>query len=64
MWGVGGGIVYPVIFAKGIILLSETVTGLQTQLNSLCPVASTRKLNLNRNTSSIMVFERKWLAGI
>ena len=42
--------------ANDIILLSETVIGLQTQLNSLSHAASKLKLKVNMSNSSIMVF--------
>ena len=45
------------LFAVDIIFLSETVTGLQTQLNSLCYAASTLKLKADMNKNSIMVFK-------
>ena len=38
------GIVYPVMFVDGIVLLSQTMIGLQKQLNSLCHAGSTLKL--------------------
>ena len=50
------GIVYPVMFVDGIVLLSQTMIGLQKQLNSLCHAGSTLKLKVHRNTSSKMVF--------
>ena len=46
------------LFADDIILLSETVTGLQTQLNSLCHAASDLKLKININESNIIVFRK------
>ena len=46
------------LFADDIILLCETVTGLQTQLNSLCHAASDLKLKININESNIIVFRK------
>ena len=46
------------LFADDIILLSETVTGLQTQLNSLCHAASDHKLKTNMNKSNMIVFRK------
>ena len=43
------------LFADDIILLSETVVGLQTQLNSWRHVASELKFQINTNKSSIIV---------
>ena len=44
--------------ANDIILLSETVIGLQTKLNSLSHAASKLKLKVNMSNSSIMVFRK------
>ena len=52
------------LFADDIILLCETVTGLQTQLNSLCHAASDLKLKINMNENNIIVFKERWLFGI
>ena len=46
------------LFADDIILLPKTVTGLQTQLNSLCHAASDLKLKINMNKSNIIVFRK------
>jgi hypothetical protein len=46
------------LFADDMILLSETVIGLQTQLNSLCRAASRLQLKVNMNKSNIVVFRK------
>ena len=46
------------LFADDIILLPKTVTGLQTQLNSLCHAASDLKLKINMNKSNIIIFRQ------
>ena len=46
------------LFADAIILLSETVVGLQTQLNNLCSAASRLELKVNMNKSNIVVFRK------
>ena len=46
------------LFADNIILLSETVTGLQTPLSSLYHAASDLKLKINMNKSNIIVFRK------
>ena len=59
------------LFADDVILLSEAVVGLQTQLNSLCQAASKLNLKVNMNKSDIMVFRKggylaareKWFYG-
>ena len=45
------------------ILLSETVTGLHTQLNSLFSASSRLQLKMNRNKSNIVVFTKLPLVG-
>ena len=44
------------LFADDMILLSETVIGLQTQLNNLFSAASRLQLKVNMNKSNIVVF--------
>ena len=44
------------LFADNIILLSETVTGLQTRLSSLCHAACDLKLKISMNKTNIIVF--------
>ena len=51
------------LFADDMILLSETVIGLQTQLNSLFSAASRLQLKVNMNTSNIEVFRKGWYLG-
>ena len=46
-------------FADDIVLLSETVIGLQTQLNSLYNAASRLELKVNMDKSNIVVVFRK-----
>jgi hypothetical protein len=41
------------------VLLSETVVGLQTQLNSLCDAASSLQLKVNLSKSNIIVFRKE-----
>ena len=51
------------LFADDMILLSETVIGLQTQLNSLFSAASRLQLKLNMNKSNIVVFRKGGYLG-
>ena len=52
------------LFADDIILLSETVIGLQNQLNNLCKAACRLQLKVNMNKSNIVVFRKGgFLAG-
>ncbi len=59
------------LFADDIVLLSETVIGLQTQLNSLYNAASRLELKVNMDKSNIVVFRKggylssreKWVYG-
>ena len=44
------------LLADDVILMSETVVGLQTQLNSLQHAASELELKVNMNKSNIIVF--------
>ena len=46
------------LFADDMILISETVIGLQTQLNSLFSAASRLQLKVNMNKSNIVVFRK------
>ena len=41
-----------------MILLSETVVGLQTRLDNLCSAASRLELKVNMNKSNIEVFRK------
>ena len=51
------------LFADDMILLSETVIGLQTQLNSLFSAASRLQLKVNMNKSNIVVFRNGGYLG-
>ena len=59
------------LFADDIVLLSETVIGLQTQLNSLHRAASRLELKVNMDKGNIVVLKKggylssreKWLYG-
>ena len=51
------------LFADDMILLSETVIGLQTQLNSLFSAASRLQLKVNMNKSNIVVFRKGGYLG-
>ena len=51
------------LFADDMILLSETVIGLQTQLNGLFSAASRLQFKVNMNTSNIEVFRKGWYLG-
>jgi hypothetical protein len=46
------------LLADDVVLLSETVVGLQTQLNSLCDAASSLQLKVNLSKSNIIVFRK------
>ena len=49
---------FSLLFEDVIILFSEIVIGLQTQLNSLCHAVSKLKHKINMNESSKMVFRK------
>ena len=51
------------LFADDVILLSETIIGLQTQLNSLFSAVSRLQLKVNRNKSNIVVFRKGGYLG-
>ena len=51
------------LFADDMILLFETVIGLQTQLNSLFSAASRLQLKVNMNKSNIVVFRKGGYLG-
>ena len=51
------------LFADDMILISETVIGLQTQLNSLFSAASRLQLKVNMNKSNIVVFRKGGYLG-
>ena len=51
------------LFADDMILLSETVIGLQTQLNSLFSAASRLQLKVKMNKSNIVVFTKGGYLG-
>ena len=51
------------LLADDVILVSETVVGLQTQLNSLQHAASELELKVNVNKSNIIVFRKGGYIG-
>ena len=51
------------LFADDMILISETVIGLQTQLNNLFSAASRLQLKVNMNKSNIVVFRKGGYLG-
>ena len=51
------------LFADDMILLSETVIGLQTQLNSLFSAVSRLQLKVNMNKSNMVVFRKGGYLG-
>ena len=51
------------LFADDMILLSETVIGLETQLNSLFSAASRLQLKVKMNKSNIVVFRKGGYLG-
>ena len=51
------------LLADDIVLLSETVVGLQTQLNSLSNAAASLQLKVNLNKSNIIVFRKGGYLG-
>jgi len=51
------------LLADDVVLLSETVVGLQTQLNNLQRAASRLELNVNMSKSNIIVFRKGGYLG-
>jgi hypothetical protein len=51
------------LLADDVVLLSETVIGLQTQLNSLCRAARSLSLKVNMDKSNIIVFRKGGYLG-
>ena len=51
------------LFADDMILLSENVIGLQTQLNNLFSAASRLQLKVNMNKSNIVLFRKGGYLG-
>ena len=51
------------LLSDDVILMSETVVGLQTQLNSLQLAASELELKVNVNKSNIIVFRKGGYLG-
>ena len=49
---------FTLLLADGVILMSDTVVGLQTLLNSLQQAASDLELKVNMNKSNIIVFRK------
>jgi hypothetical protein len=54
---------FVLLFADDIVLVSETVIGLQTQLNSLQRASFSLGLNVNMNKSNIIVFRNGGYLG-
>ena len=52
------------LFADDMLLLSETVIGLQTQLNSLFSATTRLQLEVNKNKSNIVVFRKGGYLGV
>ena len=57
-------ILYILLLADDVALLSETVIGLQTQLNNLQIAASRLKLKVNIGKSNIIVFRKGGFLGV
>ena len=51
------------LLADDVVLLSETVIGLQTQLNSLQRASSSLQLKVNMGKSNIVVFRKGGYLG-
>ena len=51
------------LFADDMILLPETVIGLQTQLNSILSAASRLQLKVNMDKSNIVMFRKEGYLG-
>ena len=51
------------LFADDMILLSETVIGLQTQLNNLFSAATRLELKVNMNKCNVVVFRKEGYLG-
>ena len=51
------------LLADDVVLLSETVIGLQTQLNSLQRASSSLQLKVNMSKSNIVVFRKGGYLG-
>ena len=49
------------LLADDVILISKTVVGLQTHLNSIQHAASEPELKVNMNKSNTIVFSKRWL---
>ena len=49
------------LLADDVILMSETVVGLQTHLNSIQHAASEPELKVNMNKSNTIIFSKRWL---
>ena len=50
--------IFILLLADDVVLLSETVVGLQTQLNSLYRAANSLQLKVNLSKSNIIVFRK------
>ena len=51
------------LLADDVVLLSETVIGLQTQLNSLQRASSSLQLKVNMSKSNVVVFRKGGYLG-
>ena len=56
--------IFLLLFADYMILLSDTVVGLQNQLNSLKQEADRLQLTINLDKTNIMVFRKEGGGGI
>jgi hypothetical protein len=56
--------IFILLLADDIVLMSETIVGLQAQLNSLCRAASSLQLKVNMSKSNIIVFRKGGYLGI
>jgi len=54
---------FVMLLADDVVLVSETIIGLQTQLNSLQRAASSLSLKVNKNKSNIVVFRKGGYLG-
>jgi hypothetical protein len=56
--------VFILLLADDVVLLSETVIGLQTQLSNLCRAAASLQMRINMSKSNIIVFRKGGYLGI
>ena len=55
--------IFILLFADDIALISQTIVGLQTQLNSLCSAANRLELRVNMDKTKIVVFRKGGYLG-